>query len=143
VTIAAISLAVAIATGPLPDHASADYAGKVGSSAVRMNLWRHGDQVEGYYLYESRYVVIDLAGPMEPGGHVRLFEKGRPKGAREVFSGMLVGDRFDSLRDLLGDAFIAIELPSSQPSDHSVLTEQRDEDSVRRVIEFFRDKLNP
>ncbi len=55
----------------------------------------------------------------------------------------LVGDRFDSLRELLGDAFIAIELPSSQPSDHSVLTEQRDEESVRRVIEFFRDKLTP
>ena len=53
----------------------------------------------------------------------------------------LVGDRFDSLRDLLGDAFIAIELPSSQPSDHSVLTEQRDEASVRRVIEFFQEKL--
>ncbi|MET0663843.1 MAG: dienelactone hydrolase family protein [Ilumatobacteraceae bacterium] len=53
----------------------------------------------------------------------------------------LVGDRFDALRELLGDAFIAIELPSSQPSDHSVLTEQRDEASVRRVIEFFQEKL--
>ncbi len=53
----------------------------------------------------------------------------------------MVGDRFESLRELLGDAFIAIELPSSQPSDHSVLTEQRDEASVRRVIEFFQEKL--
>ena len=60
------------------------------------------------------------------------------------FSGdRLVGDRFDSLRDLLGDAFIAVELPSSQPSDHSVLTEQRDEASVQRVIEFLREKLSP
>ena len=53
----------------------------------------------------------------------------------------LVGDRFDALRTLLGDAFIAIELPSSKPSDHSVLTEQRDEASVRRVIEFLQEKL--
>jgi dienelactone hydrolase len=53
----------------------------------------------------------------------------------------LVGDRFASLRTLLGDAFIAVELPSSRPSDHSVLTEQRDEESVQRVLQFFRDKL--
>jgi dienelactone hydrolase len=52
-----------------------------------------------------------------------------------------VGTRFDSLRDLLGDAFVAVELPSSRPSDHSVLTEQRDEASVVRVIEFLRDRL--
>ena len=53
----------------------------------------------------------------------------------------LVGDRFSSLRDLLGDAFIAVELPSTSKSDHSVLTEQRDDASVERVIEFFREKL--
>jgi dienelactone hydrolase len=53
----------------------------------------------------------------------------------------LVGDRFASLRDLLGDAFIAVELPSSSAKDHSVLTEQRDEPSVQRVLDFFREKL--
>jgi dienelactone hydrolase len=53
----------------------------------------------------------------------------------------LVGDRFASLRALLGDAFIAIELPSSKKSDHSVLTEHRDDASVERVIAFFREKL--
>jgi len=53
----------------------------------------------------------------------------------------LVGTRFDSLRRLLGDAFIAIELPSSNKTDHSVLTEQRDEASVQRVLSFFREKL--
>ncbi len=52
-----------------------------------------------------------------------------------------VGTRFDSLRELLGDAFIAIELPSNKPSDHSVLTEQRDEPSVQRVLQFFTEKL--
>ncbi len=53
----------------------------------------------------------------------------------------LVGDRFESLRKLIGDAFIAIELPSQNKKDHSVLTEQRDEPSVQRVIEFFNEKL--
>lgn len=54
----------------------------------------------------------------------------------------LVGTRFDSLRQLLGDAFIAIELPSTKKTDHSVLTEQRDEASVQRVVSFFREKLH-
>jgi dienelactone hydrolase len=53
----------------------------------------------------------------------------------------LVGDRFASLRELLGDAFIAVELPSSKATDHSVLTEQRDEDSVTRVLDFLSAKL--
>jgi len=53
----------------------------------------------------------------------------------------LVGERFSALRELLGDAFIAVELPSSTPRDHSVLTEQRDEGSVQRVLEFLRSKL--
>jgi dienelactone hydrolase len=55
----------------------------------------------------------------------------------------LVGTRFDSLRALLGDAFIAVELPSASKRDHSVLTEQRDEPSVARVIDFLREKLQP
>ena len=53
----------------------------------------------------------------------------------------LVGTRFDSLRELLGDAFIAVELPSNDKGDHSVLTEERDDPSVQRVIEFLRAKL--
>jgi dienelactone hydrolase len=52
-----------------------------------------------------------------------------------------VGTRFATLRDKLGDAFIAIELPSAAPSDHSVLTEQRDDASVERVLDFFAEKL--
>jgi len=54
----------------------------------------------------------------------------------------LVGTRFESLRELLGDAFIAVELPSSSQKDHSVLTEQRDEPSVVKVIDFLREKLH-
>jgi dienelactone hydrolase len=53
----------------------------------------------------------------------------------------LVGDRFASLRALIGDAFVAVELPSNSPKDHSVLTEQRDEESVQRVLSFFAEKL--
>ena len=53
----------------------------------------------------------------------------------------LVGDRFASLQELLGDSFIAIELPSAKKSDHSVLTEQRDDASVEKVIDFLKDKL--
>lgn len=53
----------------------------------------------------------------------------------------LVGTRFDSLRELLGDAFIAVELPSPTPRHHSVLTEHRDDASVARVIDFLREKL--
>ncbi|MEP7113310.1 MAG: dienelactone hydrolase, partial [Ilumatobacteraceae bacterium] len=54
----------------------------------------------------------------------------------------LVGTRFQSLRALLGEAFIAVELPSTSWRDHSVLTEQRDEASVQRVIEFLKAKLH-
>ena len=53
----------------------------------------------------------------------------------------LVGDRFETLRNVLGDAFVAVELPSDSKKDHSVLTEQRDEPSVQRVLEFFAEKL--
>jgi dienelactone hydrolase len=50
----------------------------------------------------------------------------------------LVGSRFESLRRELGDAFIAVEFPGSQ---HSVLTEHRQDEGVQRVLDFFRSKL--
>ena len=53
----------------------------------------------------------------------------------------MVGTRFATLRRLLGDAFIAVELPSSASSDHSVLTEQRDDVSVGKVLEFLERRL--
>jgi hypothetical protein len=52
-----------------------------------------------------------------------------------------VGTRFETLRALLGDAFIAVELPSNTKKDHSVVTEQRDQSAVDRVLDFFREKL--
>ncbi len=54
---------------------------------------------------------------------------------------MLVGSRFTTLREKLGDAFLAVELPSNKKSDHSVLTEQRDDATVVRVLDFFKEKL--
>jgi dienelactone hydrolase len=49
-----------------------------------------------------------------------------------------VGTRFTTLRDELGDGFLAVELPGK---GHSVMTEHRDEASVQRVLEFFRERL--
>lgn len=53
----------------------------------------------------------------------------------------LVGTRFESLRKLLGDAFVAVEFESSTKQDHSVLTEQIQEEGVVRVLEFLKLKL--
>lgn len=54
----------------------------------------------------------------------------------------LVGDaRFANLRERLGDAFVAVELPSSSARDHSVLTEQRDDGAVEQVLDFLTAKL--
>ncbi len=55
----------------------------------------------------------------------------------------LVGERFTMLRRLLGEQFVAVEFPSSEKSDHSVLTEQRQGEGVRRVVDFLREKLLP
>jgi dienelactone hydrolase len=53
----------------------------------------------------------------------------------------LVGTRFDSLHALLGDAFVAVEFPSQSKRDHSVLTEQRVESGVVRVLDFLDERL--
>ncbi len=54
-----------------------------------------------------------------------------------------VGTRFDTLRRELGDGFLAVELTSTKRTDHSVVTEQRDDATVQQVLEFFRTKLTP
>jgi dienelactone hydrolase len=50
-----------------------------------------------------------------------------------------VGTRFDTYRREFGEGFIAVELPGK---GHSVLTEHRDEESVQRVLEFFKERLH-
>jgi dienelactone hydrolase len=52
-----------------------------------------------------------------------------------------VGTRFESLAELLGDAFLAIELPSPRRGAHSVLTEDRDDAGVEHVLDFLTGKL--
>lgn len=47
-------------------------------------------------------------------------------------------ERFETLRRELGDGFVAVELPGNK---HSVLTEHRDDPSVAKVLDFFRDRL--
>jgi len=94
-TIAAVLLAVALTPGSFPDRSPVDYGGTIGRSPIRMNLWRDGEHVEGYYVYESRYVSIDLAGSLQGDGHLRLSEKGRSGGSKESFSGLVSGDHFE------------------------------------------------
>jgi dienelactone hydrolase len=48
------------------------------------------------------------------------------------------GERFDFLREQLGDAFVAVEL---EGTDHSVLTEHLDEAALDQVLDLFRKKL--
>ena len=53
-------------------------------------------------------------------------------------SDKLVGTRFDSLRELLGDHFLAVEFDGS---GHSVLTEHLQEEGVEAVMTFLRERL--
>ena len=64
-------------------------------------------------------------------------------GLRFTGDSLVGARRFESLRSLLGDSFIAIELPSAHRTDHSVLTEHRDDASVERVMSFFEERLRP
>ena len=47
-------------------------------------------------------------------------------------------DRFATLGRELGDGFLAVEYPGRK---HSVLTTDRVDDAVVRVLAFFRDRL--
>jgi dienelactone hydrolase len=53
-----------------------------------------------------------------------------------------VGTRFNTLQQLLGDRFIAVEFSSGSSRDHSVLTEHRQEEAVQRVLSFFHERLD-
>ena len=55
----------------------------------------------------------------------------------------LVGSRFETLERELGDAFVAVEYPSTKKSDHSVVTEQRVDDGVQQVLAFLARRLRP
>jgi dienelactone hydrolase len=51
---------------------------------------------------------------------------------------LAVGRRFDTLREELGDNFIAVEFPGVK---HSTLTLHRQQEGVDRVLAFFKEKL--
>ncbi|MFT3851454.1 MAG: hypothetical protein QM733_01725 [Ilumatobacteraceae bacterium] len=53
-----------------------------------------------------------------------------------------VGTRFETLRTLLGGAFRPEEYPSVKKTDHSVLTEQRQDDAVAKVLAFLHERLD-
>ncbi len=55
----------------------------------------------------------------------------------------MVGTRFAGMRAMLGGAFEAVEFPSVGRMDHSVLTEQRRDEGVQRVLAFLRQRLDP
>ncbi len=48
------------------------------------------------------------------------------------------GTRFDTLRQEIGDSFIAVEF---EGRGHSVVTEHRQQEAVDRILEFFADRL--
>ena len=81
---------------------------------------------------------------LSPSDEARIVERAQA-GCQVLglrFTGdQLVGTRFNSLRELLGDAFVAVEFESSTKQDHSVLTEQIQEEGVVRVLEFLKLKL--
>jgi dienelactone hydrolase len=52
---------------------------------------------------------------------------------------MAVGTRFDTLTEVIGDAFIRVEFDGK---GHSTLTEHRQQEGVDRVLAFFDDKLH-
>ncbi|MGZ4428945.1 MAG: dienelactone hydrolase family protein [Nocardioidaceae bacterium] len=50
------------------------------------------------------------------------------------------GTRFETLRRELGDGFTAVEFDGR---GHSVVTEQRQQEAVDRILGFFRERLTP
>ena len=49
-----------------------------------------------------------------------------------------VGTRFETLHRLLGDRFLAVDLPGK---GHATLTEHRSQEAVDRVLAFFGERL--
>jgi dienelactone hydrolase len=96
---------------------------------------------------------------LSPGDLARVQERAaagcRVLGLRFTGDRMSPADRFDHLRELLGDAFIAVELDSSPGNphghkrmSHSVLTEHLDDRpgtptraALDQVLEFFAERL--
>ena len=69
-------------------------------------------------------------------------------GLRFTGDKLVPAERFETLRRELGDAFVAVEIDSSEGNAkghpkgaHSVLTEHLDQDALEQVLELFRTRL--
>lgn len=69
-------------------------------------------------------------------------------GLRFTRDSLVPAERFETLRRELGDAFVAVEIDSSDgnakghpKNAHSVLTEHLDQDALQQVLELFRARL--
>ena len=54
---------------------------------------------------------------------------------------LVPAERFETLREVLGDGFIGEDLPADSSSQHSVLTEHLDEQALSTTLAFLRDRL--
>lgn len=71
-------------------------------------------------------------------------------GLRFTGDSLVPAERFATLRRELGDAFVAVEIDSSEGNTkghpknaHSALTEHLDDDALDQVLELFRSRLLP
>ncbi len=80
---------------------------------------------------------------LSPADRARVQERaasGCPVLGLRYASDPAVGTRFDTLTDLLGDAFIRVDL---EGRGHSTVTEQRQQVAVDRVLAFLDERLRP
>jgi dienelactone hydrolase len=88
----------------------------------------------------TRKLAADLGlSPADLANVKRQVAAGCPVLGLRYASDKAVGTRFDTLRTELGAGFLFVELPGK---GHSVVTEQRDDESVKRVLAFFHERLD-
>lgn len=76
--------------------------------------------------------------PEDTAAVVRRVRGGCPVLGLRYADDAVTGTRFDTLTDLLGDGFIKIEFAGK---GHSTLTAHRQQEGVRRVLDFFGEQL--
>ncbi len=80
---------------------------------------------------------------LDPGDLDRVIERvaaGCPVLGVRYTADRSTGTRFETLRQRLGDAFLALELPGR---GHATLTADRHPEAVQRVTAFLRERLSP
>ncbi len=75
-----------------PDNFHRTYAGKIaGKYAIKMDLWKNGNELKGSYKYAGKTESLELKGAVEPSGEFTLTESVNEK-TTGSFSGTLSGD---------------------------------------------------